>query len=348
MPTASMRRAANGPVLALIGCGAIARRFHLPVLAALAGARERLVLVDPDLARARKLADEFDLSRVAASHTDVLDKIDGAIILTPHHLHYPIALDCISAGVAVLVEKPLSESPAQVVSLLEAAERSGAVIAVNNTRRLIPASREIRRLIRAGAVGPIRAMDFVEGDRFDWPAASGAMFGAAGSGKGVLLDIGAHVLDLACWWTGGRPSLEHYQDDAAGGSEAVAAVRLRHSECAISIRLSWLSKLRNSYVIRGDDGTIEAGIYDWGEIRLMPTDGRARAIKAKPQVRSYEELAKPLIANFLQAIAGSEPPLISAADVLPSIELIEECYGRRTRFDMPWEDNVNRIVAAHA
>jgi predicted dehydrogenase len=334
--------------LAVIGCGAIARSFHLPVLARLHRAAERVILVDPDLARARALGAEFGLPRTATSHRDVLGEVAGAIILTPHHLHYPIAMDCVAAGVAVLVEKPLAESAAHARSLIDAARTTDTVVAVNNTRRLIPACQTIRELIRSGAVGTVRAMDFTEGDRFDWPSASGAMFGLRGSGKGVLLDVGAHVLDLACWWTDGKPTLERYQDDAAGGSEAVAAAWLRHGECAISVRLSWLSKLRNSYIIRGDQGTIEAGIYDWSRIRLSQPDGRTRTVAARPTVRSYESLARPLIDNFLRAIGGTEPPLIEGRHVLPSLELMEECYARRSRFDMPWQDTLHRIGTAHA
>jgi predicted dehydrogenase len=338
----------DGPALAVIGCGAIARSFHLPVLAGLHRAAERIILVDPDLARARALGDEFGLPRVAASHQHVLGEVAGAVILTPHHLHFPIAMDCLTAGVSVLAEKPLAATAAQARSMMDAAATGGTVVAVNNTRRLIPACRTILELIRSGAIGTVRAMDFSEGDRFDWPSASGAMFGLRGSGQGVLLDIGAHVLDLACWWSGGNPTLERYQDDAAGGSEAVADIRLRHEDCAISVRLSWLSKLPNSYTIRGDQGMIEAGIYDWGKVRLTPRHGRSRIIDARPRVRSYESLAEPLIANFLQAIGGAAPPLVSASDVLPSLRLIEACYARRSRFDMPWEDTLSRILPAHA
>jgi hypothetical protein len=35
---------------------------------------------------------------------------------------------------------------------------------------------------------------------------------------------------------------------------------------------------------------------------------------------------------------------VSGRDVLPSIELIEECYARRRRLSMPWHDAMDRIL----
>jgi predicted dehydrogenase len=333
--------------IAVIGCGAIARSFHLPALARDPAIRDQLILVDPDLPRARALADDFEVTEVASSHEEVLDRIAGAIILTPHHLHQPVALACISYGVPVLVEKPIADSAAAVRAVGLAAEQAGVPVAVNNTRRLIPSCGAIRDMIEAGAIGAVRSLDFHEGDPFDWPSASGSMFGRQGSGKGVLLDLGAHVLDLACWWTGGRPSVIRYLDDSSGGSEAVAQVDMEHAGCAVSVRLSWLSKLRNTYLVRGEEGTIEAGIYDWNTLTITTPDGARRSIKTGSEVRSYAALAEPLMANFLRTIAGEEAPLVSTGDVLPSIELIEECYGRRTRFTMPWNDTIDRILPQH-
>jgi predicted dehydrogenase len=55
------------------------------------------------------------------------------VIATPHALHYPIALDCIRAGVHVLSEKPLAESAVEVSRLIAESRVSGAQLLVNNT-----------------------------------------------------------------------------------------------------------------------------------------------------------------------------------------------------------------------
>lgn len=339
---APRRRSRSTPRLALIGCGAIAGSFHLRALRRRPEILERLVLVDPDIDRARALAGDLEVGGFAASHHELLGEIDGAIIAAPHRYHYPIALECLESGVHVLCEKPLSESPAEVRRLVQAAAGSGVVCAVNNTRRLVPSFARVKQLLSEGAIGEPLRMVIREGDRYDWPV-SGPVFGRASGGKGVLLDIGAHVLDLVCWWLGGTPRLLDYEDDSLGGSEAAAAITLSSGGCVADIRLSWLAKLSNTYSIQGREGRIELGIYDWRTLDLVPDSGKLRKISVETPVRQFEELAYVLYDDFLDAIRTGRDPVVAASDVLPSISLIAECYSRRRPFAMPWMSDSRNV-----
>src|SRR5213595_792359 len=93
-----MTDSATAPTVAVVGCGAIASMQHVPALAQYPGVRERLVLVDQDLDRARGLARAFDAPSVAADYREVLGAVDGVVIALPHQLHYRVALDCLRAG----------------------------------------------------------------------------------------------------------------------------------------------------------------------------------------------------------------------------------------------------------
>jgi predicted dehydrogenase len=322
--------------VALIGCGAIAGSFHLPAIARRPALLRELVLVDPDLDRARALGRAHGIERVAASYEELLPGLRGAIVATPHALHHRVALDCVRHGVHVLCEKPLAETAAQVRELAAVAGTSGARILVNNTRRLVPAYREVARMIRAGELGAIRRMEFREGDRFDWPAVSGSQFGRASGGRGVLFDIGAHVLDLACWWLDSSPRMVRYADDSFGGSEAVARLEFHAGDCRGRVELSWISRLENDFVVEGSDGSLGGGIYDWTTLWHTAADGRRRRIRLPDGVSVYADLAHVLLENFEDVLHGRAEPLVSAADVLPSIELLEAAYAVRTRLDMPW------------
>lgn len=336
MSSSSSRPRKATPTIAVIGCGAIAESFHLPGLARNPEVVSRLRLVDPALERAHQLGEKFGARHLTTDYQNVLDEVDGAIILTPPHSHAAIALDCIAAGVPILIEKPLAASAADAARIATEASRNGVPVLVNNTRRLIPSFRKVGDLIRQGALGSIREIHWAEGDRFDWPSASGAMFGKASTGRGVFLDIGSHVVDLVCWWLGQRPDLVSYQDDAMGGSEAVARASLRADRCQVQIRLSSISKLANGYSVQGERARIEGSIYDWHTLRLTPNGGRTSTIRCRPAVREYSQLADTLIDNFLQVIAGAAQPLVPAADVLRSMELIDECYASRQPLPMPW------------
>src|SRR5881396_2137811 len=333
-----MTDSATAPTVAVVGCGAIASMQHVPALAQYPGVRERLVLVDQDLDRARGLARAFDAPSVAADYREVLGAVDGVVIALPHQLHYRVALDCLRAGVHVLCEKPLAESAAEVAELVAAAEQSQVTLAVNNTRRLFPPSRKVQELLSEGAIGAVRFLGYYDGAKYGWPSASGFAFGLRGTGKGILLDAGAHVLDVVCWWLGHKPRVTAYADDSFGGSEAVAKVSFTDGATHGEVHLSWLAKLRNGFRIEGETGSIVGSVYDWHALELASRSGKRKLIPLNSRVRTIRDAGRLVVENFLDVIQSGRPPLVSPQDVAPSIAMIEECYARRLPFDMPWHD----------
>ena len=333
------------PIIAIIGCGAITRSVHLPALAGQPGVLERLILVDQDIERARELARQYGIETVAADYHDILKEVEGVVIAVPHQLHHSIALDCVRNGIHVLCEKPLAESVAHVQEIITESEKSGVTVSVNNGRRLYPSSQKVQQLIAQGHIGRPVSLEFSEGEEYGWPSASGFYFGTGSLAKGVLLDRGAHVLDLICWWLGGKPRLTSYEDDSLGGSEAVAKLTFESGECRGKVHLSWLSKLKNSFSIQGESGSIEAGIYDWRTLRVSSQSGKEEIIRANTECREISDLSRLLIDNFVNVITQGAQPLVSPGDVVNSIALIEECYARRARFAMPWHDALQRIAS---
>lgn len=331
------------PAVAVIGCGAIARMTHIPALAKRPDVRERLVLVDQDLNRAKGLAQEFGIAATVADYRDILPAVQGVVIAVPHHLHYRIALDCLRAGVHVLCEKPLATSAAEAAQLVAASEQAGVVLAVNHVRRLFPPSEMARELLQQRAIGTVRFVGYYDGAKYDWPTASGFAFGLRGGGKGVLLDIGSHVLDLICWWLGCAPRVTDYVDDSLGGSEAVAKVSFADGTVRGEVHLSWLAKLPNGFRIEGDAGVLTGSLFDWETLQLISPSGRRKSIPLKTRIRSLSDIGPVVMENFLRVIENGEAPLVSGRDVAPSIALLEECYARRRRFAMPWHDDLEPI-----
>jgi len=325
------------PRIALIGCGAVAEAFYVPALRKRAGLARSLVVVDPDRSRAEKMRASLGASEAVTDYRQVLGRVAGALVLTPHHLHVPITLELARHGVAVLCEKPLAETASEVDAIVETGRAQKVPVMVNQTRRLFPASREVRRLIAEGALGELRELHYELGAPFDWPAATPAYFRG---GRGVLFDTGVHVVDLVCWWLGGEPQIVDYADDSRGGTEAVARIRLRMGGVDAHIHLSWLTKLRNAYRIVGSKGCIEGGAYDLSSFRL---NGRRRSAGRAWQV--YEDFVAVLLDNFADVIAGRAEPLVSAADVRAAISVIDTCYAQRKALREPWHDAWQRLFA---
>ena len=130
--------------------------------------------------------------------------LDAAVVLTPDDRHREAAEPLLDAGIAVFCEKPLATSLADADALLEAAHRGGARLYVGHNMRHMPLVVLMRRLIREGAIGDVRAIwcrHFVGngGDYYfkDWHADRRRT-------TGLLLQKGAHDLDVIHWLAGSR------------------------------------------------------------------------------------------------------------------------------------------------
>ena len=96
------------------------------------------------------------------------DPIDFVVIVTPNHLHYPIARLALENGIHVVCDKPLTATSAQALELAALARRNKLLFAVTYTYTGYPMVRHIRELIASGELGEIRfvAAEYVQ----DWLA----------------------------------------------------------------------------------------------------------------------------------------------------------------------------------
>ena len=143
-----------------------------------------------------------------ALHTDYraldLAGIDAALVLAPDDVHEPIAIDLLRAGIATFVEKPLAVTVDGADRVLAAARDGGARLYVGHNMRHAPFVTAMRDLIDAGAIGRVTSIwcrHFVGhgGDYYfkDWHA-------DRRRSTGMLLQKGAHDIDIMHWLAGGR------------------------------------------------------------------------------------------------------------------------------------------------
>ena len=130
------------------------------------------------------------------------------------------------------------------------------------------------------------------------------------------------------------------QSDSFGGVEGVALVKLQHQACAIEIKLSWLNKLVNTYTIVGELGTITGGIEEWDKVTINYNSGKVAKTKLPSKEITYDHFGDKMLTNFIDVVGKGLQPLVAASEVIPSIELMEECYERVTRFRMPWYESL--------
>lgn len=97
---------------------------------------ELVAIVDPDLARATKLAEDVGAKPIARL-ADIIDQIDILTVATPAVYHYETAKEALVAGKHVLVEKPLSLSTAHADELITLADASDLILQVGHQERFV-------------------------------------------------------------------------------------------------------------------------------------------------------------------------------------------------------------------
>jgi len=83
------------------------------------------------------------------------DKPDGVVLATPNQMHVEQGLQCIAAGVPVLVEKPIAHTLEEGKRLVEAAERANAKLLVGHHRPHSPILHKAVETVKSGVLGPI-------------------------------------------------------------------------------------------------------------------------------------------------------------------------------------------------
>jgi len=162
---------AGHPPVVIVGAGLIVTNSHLPAYRA-AGLNVSGIY-DLDLERAEAAARAFDLPRVFRSLDEVLD--DGVAVVdiaVPGPSQPDVAHRAISAGKHVLAQKPLAVDTTTALELVEAAERAGVALVVNQQLRYEATMTHVRDLIRHGDIGAPRALTWYcrgAGDWTVWP-----------------------------------------------------------------------------------------------------------------------------------------------------------------------------------
>ncbi|PXA65708.1 Gfo/Idh/MocA family protein [Cryobacterium arcticum] len=120
-------------------------------------------ICDLDTERARRVAGSGTDVSVTASLDTLLadDELDAVAIATPAATHHDIALAALAAGKHVLVEKPLADTGAHGMSMVQTAAQASLVLMTDHTYCYTPAVLKMRELIHGGELGDILFIDSV-------------------------------------------------------------------------------------------------------------------------------------------------------------------------------------------
>jgi predicted dehydrogenase len=137
-------------------------------------------------------------------------RIDFVSIVTPNHMHFPIARTFLEAGFHVVCDKPMTYSVEEAAELVRIVERTGRVFALTHNYTGHPLVRHARHLFQSGDMGTIRKVvveylqDFlmVPHEKLGQKQAAWRTDPAQSGAGGTLGDVGSHCLNLLEYVTG--------------------------------------------------------------------------------------------------------------------------------------------------
>lgn len=323
--------------IAIIGAGAVTEKKHLPALEQ----SQKLhvtALVDLDEARVRRVGEAFGIEHRLTGTSDLANYADIAVVAVPHHLHAPVAIDAMRAGLHAFVEKPLATTMTDARRMLDVAAERQRRIGVGLVRRQYASFKFVKRVLERGWLGRVTSFDFREGGIYNWPVATATTFRKQTAG-GVLFDTGAHTLDMLLSWLGGFQDVSYF-DDSDGGVDANCELRLTLcSGVRGVIELSRTRALRNTCIITGERGELEVGVGPAGPV-VLRADGFD--LSGTPRVAGTEipaplDLTRIQLEEFADAVTGATECDLFAEHTLEPIRLYDACHASPKRLELPWE-----------
>lgn len=309
--------------VAIVGCGAIACRSHIPGLKS-AGARV-VALASRSVESAAAAAQLAGGGKVFTDWREAIDhdEVDAVAICTPNHLHEPIAVAAAHAGKHVLVEKPMATDLAAADRMIAAAARTGVVLMPAHNVRFAPPFVAADEAVARGEIGTVTGFRaaFGHAGPQHWSPDSTWFRRADASGGGALIDLGVHVADLL------RAIIRdevvsvaaslHFDGEVDDDAQVICRFE---GGAAGTFHASWIARPGPDHqlTLLGTEGTLH--LDSRTPLTLFRADGSAPEVVRLPDVVSnpFEQL--------MHAVAG-EPTTLAAADGRASLAVVTAAYG---------------------
>lgn len=317
--------------LAVIGCGGMESTHEQ----ALMGLRDRVdvvATVDKEIDRARNSANALGAPAAVADYREVLDEVDAVLVVLPHHLHYEVGMACLRAGKHVMMEKPLANTEAQCLDLIQAATECGRTLMTAYVMRFNPLVERLRELINDGTLGEVFQLSIwteqlTRRPDGDWHNR------AATLGGGQFFSHGCHYVDLLLWLLG-EPLRGTHVGTRLGTEwlekEGTSNVTIEFASGALGYHFgTWGargSKLRYSMHAHGTHGMAELELRS-GELRVH----RADTIQTVLSADRNSKRAGAQLSHFLDCIEDGRQPLTDGPSSLQGLRVIWRLYEAEER-----------------
>jgi UDP-N-acetylglucosamine 3-dehydrogenase len=311
--------------VAVIGAGAMGRN-HLRVLHDLDCA-EPAGLADAHEPTAQRAARPYGIP----AYTDYLELLDkekpqAVVVAVPTIMHRDVALEVISRGIHLLVEKPIAFTEEEALEIINAARAAGVVLTVGHIERYNPAVLELHRRLQRGDLGRV----------FQIHARRLGPFPPRVRDVGVVIDLATHDADIMRFLTGSEVT-RVYAETARRihtDHEDLLSGLLRFADNSIGVLdINWLTPTKiRELMVTGEKGlflvnylTQDLYFYENNYIKTdWDTISNIAGVSEGDMVRLRIDKTEPLRAEldrFVRATQGEAPPLVSGEDGLAALRI---------------------------
>lgn len=282
----------------VIGIGAMGKN-HARLYSELPGV-QLIGVADMNATLATSIARSYGCKPYADYH-DLLDQnLDVLNIVVPTTLHKKVALDAISKGINVLVEKPIADTVENADEIIKAARKKGVSLMVGHVERFNPAIIKLKELIDDGLLGKVVSIS----------ARRVGPYNPRIRDVGIVLDLGTHDIDIMSYLYGEKikqvyasaGTVVHSHED-----HAIITLNFHNGGSGV-IDTNWLTphKVRNLTVI-GSRGIAEVDCIEQ-TLRIFDQEWVRDA-----KIEKGEPLKLELL-HFVDCVRHDKRPLVSGED----------------------------------
>lgn len=330
------------PKIAVVGAGYIGRA-HIDALRSSATCALSAI-ADPSAESAALAA------RCGVPHLRSLDELlararpDAVVLATPNTLHVPQALQCLAAGLPVLLEKPVAPSVREALALVEAAEQAKARLLIGHHRAHSPIMAKAKQAIDSGMLGRLVAITgsamFFKPDEY---FRSGPWRRESGGGP-ILINLihEIHNLRILC---GEIAAVQALASNAIRGFpvEDTVAINLRFASGALGTFMlsdtaacarSWEQTSgeneaypryadEDCYVVAGTDGSLAVPSMRFKRYGRREDRSWWKPFEVGTLGVDVEDPIRRQMEHFSAVVRGEVAPLITARDGMANLRVTE-------------------------
>jgi D-xylose 1-dehydrogenase (NADP+, D-xylono-1,5-lactone-forming) len=288
---------------------------------------EVVAIASRELPRAQQYAAEHEIERAYGSYAELLEdgELDAVYIPLPNSLHVEWSERALADGKHVLCEKPLARSRGEAERAFDTAELAGRILAEAFMYRHHPQTIQIKSLLEAGAIGPLRLIRAAQS--FPTEDADDVRLFRELEG-GALMDVGCYCVHFARFIAGEPERVYGEQRLNADGVDLLFSGTMRFAGDVLAQFDSGIDVPQRDFLeLVGGDGTIE--VHDpWmsGEgaepAILIHRDGDTERVDTDG-VDAY----RLQLEDFAAAIRGERAPLLGREDAIAQAAAIEALYA---------------------